>query len=437
MTPSARCQAAIELLDEIDASNAPADVIFNGYFRIRRYAGGGDRRAVRALVYGVLRKRGQADWWCDRLKLAQISRTRALVCLASDRSPWPNIDAAAAFQGGRFGAACLSDAEVRAARQLADQEFDHAEQPPRVRGNVPDWLEHSFCTEINDNFEYEINALEAEAETDLRVNTLRATRGDVMRDLEAEGFSCSATPLAPQGIRLAQRRPLGKLRAFRDGHFEPQGEASQLAVELIGAEAGWRALDLCAGAGGKSLAIAARMRNQGRIRLCDVDPAKLRRAEVRLARAGVTIADQVPFDGTKELEIAEIGDNYDIVIIDAPCSGSGVWRRNPETKWRLTAEALKHHTSRQRELLRSATRLVRPGGTIVYMTCSILEVENRMMIDGFLAENDGAFLRRPLAEDWLRVTGQPLDQAVPDLQLTPGTHGMDGFYIAVLDGTAS
>ena len=280
-----------------------------------------------------------------------------------------------------------------------------------------------------------MNALGAEAETDLRVNTLRATRYDVMTKLEAEGFSCSATPFAPQGIRLAQRRPFGNLRALHNGHFEPQGEASQLAVELIGVKAGCRVLDFCAGAGGKSLAIAAQMRNQGQIRLCDVDPAKLRRAEKRLARAGVTVADQVPFDGTNEPKVTETGDNYDIVIIDAPCSGSGIWRRNPETKWRLTTDVLQHHISRQRKLLRNAARLVRPGGTIAYMTCSILDVENRMVIDEFLSESDGAFRRRPLAKDWLRVTGQQLDQAVTDLQLTPGAHGMDGFYIAVLDGT--
>ena len=436
MIPSARCQAAIELLDDIEASNAPADMIFNAYFRIRRYAGGRDRRAVRALVYGVMRKRGQADWWCDRLKLARISRTRVLVCLASDRSPWPNIDADLAFQGGRFGAACLSAAESAAVQQLADNEFDHHEQPAYVRSNVPEWLEHLFCAEISDNFDFEMNALGAEAETDLRVNTLRATREDVMRDLEVEGFSCSATPFAPQGIRLAQRRPFGNLRAFRSGHFEPQGEASQLAVELIGVEAGCRVLDFCAGAGGKSLAIAAQMRNQGQIRLCDVDPAKLRRAEKRLARAGVTVADQMPFDGTNEAKVMETGDNYDVVIVDAPCSGSGVWRRNPETKWRLTMEVLKHRISCQRKLLRNAARLIRPGGTIAYMNCSILDVENRMVIDEFLSESDGAFRRRSLVEDWLRVTGQQLDRAVTDLQLTPGMHGMDGFYVAVLDGTA-
>ena len=435
MTPSARCQAAIELLNEIEASNSPADMIFNGYFRIRRYAGGGDRRAVRALVYGVMRKRCQADWWCDRLKLARISRTRVLVCLASDRSPWQNIDAAVAFQGGRFGAACLSAVESAAVQQLADHKFDHQEQTACVRSNVPDWLEDLFCAEISDNFEFEMTALDAEAETDLRVNTLRATRDDVMTELEAEGFSCSATPFAPQGIRLSQRRPFGNLRALRNGHFEPQGEASQLAVELIDVKAGCRVLDFCAGAGGKSLAIAAQMGNQGQIRLCDVDPAKLRRAEKRLARAGVTVANQVPFDGMNEPKVTETGENYDIVIIDAPCSGSGIWRRNPETKWRLTTDVLQHHISRQRKLLRNAARLVRPGGTIAYMTCSILDVENRMVIDEFLSESDGAFRRRPLAKDWLRVTGQQLDQAVTDLQLTPGAHGMDGFYIAVLDGT--
>ena len=437
MTPSARCQAAIELLDEIEASKAPADMIFNRYFRARRYAGGGDRRAVRALVYTVLRKRGQIDWWCEHLKLARVSRTRTLVCLASNKSPWPDVAAASAFQEDRFGPAPLSRDEDAVLRQIAERGFDQDAQAACVRGNVPDWLEREFCPEININFDFEINAMDGEAETDLRVNTLRATREDVMDALAAVDIACAPTPYAPHGIRLAHRRPLDNLRAFRDGHFEPQGEASQLAVDLIGAEPGWRVLDLCAGAGGKSLAIAAQMQNHGYIRLCDVDPGKLQRAEKRMSRAGVTIAGCLSVDGTDTAQMLKAGENYDLVIIDAPCSGSGVWRRNPEAKWRLTAETLERHTCRQRELLRSAARVVRPGGTIAYMTCSVLEAENRAMVDAFLSESGKNFRRRPLAEDWRRVTGRQIDSPVADFQFTPGTHGMDGFYIAVLEGTAS
>lgn len=435
MTPSARCQTAIELLDKIDSSNAAADEIFNKYFRARRYAGGGDRRAVRVLVYKILRKRSQIDWWCERLELGRTSRHRALTTLALEDSPWPDITSYAAFQKEKFGPAPLSINEWRAAERAGGQTLDHDDQPVAVKSNIPVWMESMFCQEINDSFVIEINALNMEAETDLRINSLRSTREAVLAFLREEGIECQATPFAPHGIRLNVRRSFGSLKSFRDGDFEPQGEASQLAVELLGLKAGQTVLDLCAGSGGKSLAAAACMRNRGRLILSDVNSGKLSRAKKRLKRAGVTIAEYRPLEsiiGPKDLVKNRL---IDVAIIDAPCTGSGVWRRNPEAKWRLTPDILKRHVDRQRDLLRFAATTVRPGGMIAYMTCSVLNKENRDLIDDFLAEFGGAFRLHPLAEEWRRVTGRVLKCGTMDLQLTPGAYGMDGFYVAVMEKT--
>lgn len=433
MTPSARCQAAIELLDIIDSSEIAADRIFNRYFRARRYAGGGDRRAVRVLVYKILRERSQIDWWCERLGLESITRHRIIVALALRNSPWPDITPYEAFHDDKFGPATLSIDEKNAAKRGSDKALDSDDQSVAVKCNIPNWAEDMFCPEVNYRFETEINCLVAEAQTDLRTNALRSTREAVLMCLKEEGIEGRPTPYAPHGIRLDVRHPLTSLKAFRDGYFELQGEASQLAVELLSLDADQTVLDLCAGSGGKSLAAAACMENRGRLILSDISSAKLCRARKRLKRAGVTIAEFQTIDSRIGPRSLAVNSSVDVVIIDAPCSGSGVWRRNPESKWRLSPDILKRHVDRQRDLLRFAATAVRPGGMIAYMTCSVLSVENRDRIDEFLGESGAEFRLRPLSGEWRRVTGQTLKRETIDLQLTPGTYGTDGFYVAVLE----
>jgi 16S rRNA (cytosine967-C5)-methyltransferase len=431
MTPSARCQAAIDILDAIEETTRAADSIIRHYFRARRYAGSGDRRAIQTLVYVILRKRGQLDWWCKRSDLEITSRSRVLMALILC-TPWEGSAPEDAFLAGKYGPDALCEKEMAIVVELHGESLDHSAQPESVSLNIPPWTEGLYCPEIKDNYQTEIKRLNGEANVDLRVNTLKSSRDEVLSELRNAGIEAMPTPWAPHGIRLAQRSPLSGLSAFRNGFIEPQGEASQLAAELAGAEPGQTVLDICAGAGGKALALAANMRNEGRLVLHDVDPARLHRAEERLQRAGVNIHEnQILTKDSISEKSADIK-NYDIVILDAPCSGSGVWQRNPEAKWRLNEDRLREHTTQQRDLLQTGAKAVRPGGRLVYMTCSILAVENRDRIDEFLAADGADFELIPSAADWRRVTGQEPVAEGTDLQLTPARHGTDGFYVAIL-----
>jgi 16S rRNA (cytosine967-C5)-methyltransferase len=431
MTPSARCQAAIDILDVIEETTRAADSIIRGYFRARRYAGSGDRRAIQALVYVILRKRGQLDWWCQRVGIEITSRLRVLIALILC-SPWEGITPEDAFLLGKYGPDSLLENEAAVIAALRGESLDHSEQPECISLNIPVWLEGLFCPKIKDNYKIEIKSMESEADVDLRVNTLKSNRDEVLSELRASGIKGMPTPFAPQGIRLERRSPLTGLLAFRNGLFEPQGEASQLAAALAGVKPDQSVLDLCAGTGGKALAIAACMRNEGRLVLHDIDPVRLRRAEGRMQRAGVNIHENQVITADLGLENISNEEKYDNVIIDAPCSGSGVWRRNPEAKWRLNAKRLGEHTVQQNDLLKIGAKAVRPGGRLVYMTCSILAVENRDRIDEFLTTVGTNFELVTPAADWRRVTGQKFDAAGADLQLTPARYGTDGFYVAIL-----
>ena len=431
MTPSARCQAAIDILNAIEETTRAADSIIRRYFRAGRYAGSGDRRAIQALVYVILRKRGQLDWWCKRCDIELTSRSRVLMALILC-APWETASPGDAFLPSKYGPASLSQVEAAVIDELRGASLDHSAQPVSVSLNIPAWLERQYCPEIKNNFEIETKKLESQADVDLRVNTLKSNRLEVLSELRNASIEAMPTSWAPHGIRLKQRSPLTGLSAFRNGFFEPQGEASQLAAELAGAEPGQSVLDLCAGAGGKALAIAACMRNEGRLVLHDVDPARLRRAEERMQRAGVNIHENQYLTETLNSENTAHELNYDIVVIDAPCSGSGTWRRNPEAKWRLNEERLREHTMQQHGLLKTGANAVRPGGRLVYMTCSILAAENRDRIDEFLAMDGADFELIAPGKDWRRVTGQELDPVGADLQLTPARHGTDGFYVAIL-----
>jgi 16S rRNA (cytosine967-C5)-methyltransferase len=322
--------------------------------------------------------------------------------------------------------------EEAAIAALRGESLDHTAQPESISLNIPVWLEGLFCPEIKDNYKIEIKYIESEADVDLRVNTLKSSRDEVLSELRDSGIEGMPTPFAPHGIRLERRYPLTGLSAFRNGLFELQGEASQLAAALAGVEPYQSVLDLCAGAGGKALAIAACMRNEGRLVLHDIDPSRLRRAEERMQRAGVNIHENQVIAAGFSLENIFDEEKYDNVIIDAPCSGSGVWRRNPEAKWRLNAKLLGEHTLQQHDLLNIGAKAVRPGGRLVYMTCSILAAENRDRIDEFLTTAGENFELVTPAVDWRRVTGQEFDAVRGDLQLTSARHGTDGFYVAIL-----
>lgn len=386
MTPAARAQAAIELLDQIIVAarteGAAADTLIARYFKTRRYAGSKDRRAVRDLVYRAIRRSGEVP----------ASGRAALLGVAED-SP----ELKEAFDGSPHGPAPIETGEEAAAEAAA-----------------PAWLLPRFDPLLDDA---EISALLDRAPLDVRVNRLRATR-DALDIPGAE-----PTPLSPIGLRLPEGTQVEASEAWAAGQIEVQDEGSQLVSIACGAAPGMTVVDLCAGAGGKSLALAAEMDNSGRIIACDTDRGRLSRLPERAARSGIAIAETRLLDPRREAEaLADLQGTADLVLIDAPCSGTGTWRRNPEARWRLTPDRLERLTFLQARLLDLGAALVRPGGALVYVTCSLLAEEGQGQADAF-ARRRSSFVSELPPISWGRPAG-------PGRLLTPAHDRTDGFFVA-------
>jgi len=409
MTPAARLQMAIEILDGLDKTAQPTDRFLKSWFRTRRFAGSKDRRAIAEQVFSVQRRRAQL---AHRM---QSDAPRALVIAALAEE---GADIAALFTGG-YSPAPLTDAE-RAAMAATP-----VPAPAWVTGEYPEWLEPELLRAFGDRLAREMAALIPRAPVDLRANTLKASRDDVLAALNKDGIASASTPYAPHGVRIAGEAPnLSGSPLFESGAFEFQDEAAQIASVLCDAKPGMRVLDLAAGAGGKSLALAAAMQNRGEIVACDVRGEALFELERRAVRAGVTIIKTVT------LEHAQPSGTFDLVLVDVPCSGGGTWRRQPELRWRLTAARLAELTQIQDRLLNQAAGLTAPGGRLVYATCSILPLENQDRAAAFRARHPD-FLPLNLGESWAEAgMGAPPPGLAADLRASPSLTGTDGFYCA-------
>ncbi len=441
MTPGARARAAIELLAAIGAAEGPADRLLAAHFRGNRYIGSKDRNAIREIVYGVLRHRAQIDWWIERQGEPgpvsepdpgpgpDLNRQRVLAALAMIER-WPAAEAEAAFDGGQYRPGKLSEAEVRLFGGLAGAALDHPDQPGWVRGNYPEWLGAELEGGLGARVAEEMAAMARPAPVDLRVNTLKGSREEARAALAAEGVETAPTPHSPIGLRLEGRRTLPGLAAFRQGLVEVQDEGSPIVALLVDALPGQIVADYCAGAGGKTLALAAAMENRGRLVACDIAEARMRDLRPRTRRAGVSNVEAriIPEVGADGLD----AEAFERVLVDVPCSGAGAWRRNPDAKWRLTQEELAAHAGRQQAILDRAARLVAPGGRLIYATCSVLDCENRQQVDRFLAAHE-AFALLPAPDLWLEILGGDGPFPGPCLELLPGRDGTDGFFAAFLE----
>ena len=425
VTPSSRLAAAIELLTEIaDAPRRPADAVANAFFRDRRFIGSGDRRAVSDRAWRVLRLRRRLAWWLERVGAA--ATPRMLVAASLLLEGWTAAGVAQSYSGGQYGAATLIAPELAAVRALEGRTPTHPDMPEAVRLEVPDWLLPALAERFGPALERELAALSEPAPLDLRANLLRGTREEVRAALLAEGFDAAPTALSPWGLRLPGRLPVTAGPAFQSGLVEIQDEGSQLIALLLGARPEMRVLDWCAGAGGKTLAIAAVMGNRGHVVACDVSAPRLEGAVRRLRRAGAhNVERHLVTPGDKWAK--RRAGSFDRVLVDAPCTGTGTWRRNPDARSRLAPTDLAELLPKQARILEDASRLVRPGGRLVYATCSLLPAENEAQVAAFLARH-ADFAALPLAEAW---EGEP-PCAGPYLSLTPLAHGTDGFFAAVL-----
>lgn len=427
MTPGARLQSAIGILNDIFLSGRPADRVFDTWARSNRYAGSKDRAAVSDLVFAVLRRRAELSAAVGHDD-ARILAFAALMLLDGQE-----MDKVAALaDGSRHVPDPLTEEEERA---LSDAVLPGEAVAPWIRLNYPEWLQPELEEAFGPALESEMKALLERAPTDLRVNILKTTRDKAQSALAAENFVVEPTPWSPWGLRLTARGNVLGLASFRDGAVEIQDEGSQLACLLSGAKPGEQIVDLCAGGGGKSLALAAMMKNHGQIYACDTDARRLGGILPRVRRAGIrnlqtrALGPHVP--GVADPDLAGLESRIDCVLVDAPCSGSGAWRRSPDARWRLTPELLAGYHAAQAEVLARGARLVRPGGRLIYVTCSLLPSENERQVETFLAGN-GDFKTIPWVSCW--PEGLPLPPAPPSgwLRLTPATTGTDGFFVAVL-----
>jgi 16S rRNA (cytosine967-C5)-methyltransferase len=428
VTPAARLAAAIELLTDVETlSHRPADAVANDFFRARRFIGSGDRRAVSDRVWRVLRTRRRLTWWLDRAGTAPTARM--LVAASLLLEGWTAAGVAQSYSGGQYGPPPMLQQEAAAAAALEGHTLDHPEMPQPVRLEVPDWLLPHLLARFGEQLDAEISAMDTAAPLDLRINLLKATREQALAALAAEGLACEPTKLSPWGLRIEGRRAVTTGAAFQSGLVEIQDEGSQIVAALVGAGPQMRVADWCAGAGGKTLALAMAMQNHGHIVACDVHDKRLEGAVRRLRRAGVHNVEQHLIAPGDKWTKRRAG-TFDRVLVDAPCTGTGTWRRNPDARARLRPIDLAELLPKQADILDDACRLVRTGGWLVYATCSLLLEENETQVDHFLTRHP-EFAAVPLERAW--TLAAPVPCAGPYLSLTPRTHGTDGFFAAVME----
>ncbi|HSW20876.1 MAG TPA: RsmB/NOP family class I SAM-dependent RNA methyltransferase [Ramlibacter sp.] len=417
MHPKALLDACAELVQLALRFDHPADAVVSRYFRDHRSLGPRERATLAETVYAVLRK---------KLLFDHLS--------PSGSGPKERRMAILGFAGPRdFLKSALSDVEKRWLDQCDGVRPEDLLE--RHRHNLPEWLVQPLKAQLGNEFWPLVDGLNRAAGLDLRVNALNARREDVQKELKQAGIAARPTPYSPWGLRLDDKPALAKLDAFTRGAIEVQDEGSQLLAALLDAKRGEMVVDFCAGAGGKTLAIGASMRNTGRLYAFDTSAHRLDALKPRLARSGLSNVHPAAIAHERDERIKRLAGKIDRVMVDAPCSGLGTLRRNPDLKWRMSTQAVQEMTVKQAAILRSAARLLKPGGRLVYATCSLLPDENEAIAQAFTDEMKGSFDVLPAV-----LALAPLKLDAPEalcsgeqgefLRLWPHRHATDGFFAA-------
>ena len=429
MTPAARISAAIELIGTIETQRIPAAQALKEWGTSHRFAGSGDRAAISGLIWDVLRRYASSAWIMDD----DSPRARVLGMLELERGM--DVEAIAALcDASRFAPEPLTDGERQA---LTSRTLDAA--PAHIAGDYPEWLDGHLAQAFGENRVAEATAMASRAPLDLRVNTLKAKREKVQAALAHLG--AKPTPWSPLGLRImlgadARNPGIHAEESFIKGAVEVQDEGSQLAALFSAAKPGEQVIDLCAGAGGKTLALAAMMQGKGRLIATDADKRQLAPIHERLSRAGVHNAEVRTPKGEGDT-LADIRASADLVLIDAPCTGAGTWRRNPDAKWRMRPGALDLRLKDQAEVLDRAAALVKPGGRIAYITCSVLPPENAEQVRGFIGRHPEFAVVPPeqvasVLWDKAEAFGRAALGSPEGWLMTPRRTGTDGFFVSVL-----
>ncbi len=433
MTPSARLSAAIEVLTEIEARRRPAADALKDWGLAHRFAGSGDRTAVAGLVYDALRRKASSAW------LMGEASPRAVLLGMLRRERGLSVETIAALcSGARHAPVQLTDGELAA---LARE--DRAAAPAYVTGEYPDWLDPHFARVFGDERAAEGEGLARRAPLDLRVNTLKTERDEVLPRLAH--LKAEPTRWSPLGLRIrlaadAKSPAIHAEPCFLKGQIEIQDEGSQLAALFAGAQPGAQVVDLCAGAGGKTLALAAAMENRGQIYATDTDKRRLAPIHDRIERAAARNIQVRTPRGEADI-LADLAGRADLVLIDAPCTGTGTWRRNPDAKWRIRPGALAERCKQQEAVLNRAAALVQPGGRIAYITCSVLPEENGDQVRAFAGRYLDFSVEKPAAViTTLGERAYLFARAVlisdEGLLMTPRRTDTDGFFVSLLRRSA-
>jgi 16S rRNA (cytosine967-C5)-methyltransferase len=326
----------------------------------------------------------------------------------------------------------VRDAELDLVERLKQRRLDDAAMPEAVRLECPAAFERDLRKALGSAFEKEMKASLEPAPVDLRVNTLKATQGEVMKRLRRDKIEAAPTRWSPWGLRSPTGTNISAHPAFAEGEVEFQDEGSQLAALLCDAKPGMQVIDFCAGTGGKTLALAAAMRNKGHLIACDPSEVRLARAKLRLKRAGAENAERIQLPANDDKRLKKLHGKFDRVFVDAPCSGTGSWRRNPDARWSTQAQNLDELTALQDSILARAANFVKPGGRLIYATCSLIGRENDDRVTAFL-KADTRFAAVDAREVWAALTDKPWPCGAESvLRLSPARHGTDGFFAAVL-----
>jgi 16S rRNA (cytosine967-C5)-methyltransferase len=415
MHPAALLDLATELLRAVLKFDTPADSVVSAYFRQHRALGSRERHVLAETTYAVLRQ---------RLLFAHLAQSGA--------GPLERRLAVLAWQGnGPALRAALSAPEQ--AWLTHTEQIDRSTLPEKLRHNLPDWLAAPLQAALGDDFWPLVQALAEPAPLDLRVNTFKAKREEVQQALASAGIHAQPTPFSPWGLRVPGRPALNTLDVFTQGALEVQDEGSQLLAVLTDARRGEMVVDFCAGAGGKTLALGAAMRSTGRLYAFDTSGHRLDALKPRLARSGLSNVHPAQIAHERDERIKRLAGKIDRVLVDAPCSGMGTLRRNPDLKWRQSPKAVAEMQLKQAAILASAARLLKPGGRLVYATCSLLQGENEGVADAFTAAQAGAFAPLPAqaALEAARVERAAELVSGPYLRLWPQRHRTDGFFAAL------
>lgn len=436
MTPAARYQACITLLEKIGQAAIPMDSTTGDWLRFRKYIGSKDRAEIVERIYAIVRARARLGWHLARAGHEDGARARIIAfAVLSEGVDESRLNAL--FDGGKYTPEPLTDAERALIRALTPP-LDSPDMPEAARVECPPRYEETLRALWGENFAAEMAAMMTPATLDLRVNLRQSDRDTARASLAADKVETDPTPFSPWGLRVRGKAFLSTTHAFRNGQIEIQDEGSQLVALLCAPRPGMQALDYCAGAGGKTLALAAAMNNKGRIVAMDTEAGRLDKARVRLRRAGAAdIVEVRPLSDEKQRRwLKRQKGTFDAVLTDVPCTGTGTWRRNPDMRWRDYGPSLEALLPVQAEILGRVAHAVKPGGRIVYATCSLLPEENERQIEAFISAHP-EFSVLPLAEAWAALFPDPHASPPPlcdgpFLRLSPARHNTDGFFAAIL-----